>query len=85
MMESHGAGLLLVWEVGSMTVLQSMDMVEISPEIPFPMTMCPEGAVNSKSTGNSSFMAFFLHMEPQDSSRSQLVLRWDGQERFLCL
>lgn len=85
-MESRGAGPLLVWEVGSMTVLlQSMDMVETSPEIPFPVTMCPEGVVNSKTTTNSSSMAFFLHMEPQDSTRSQLVLRWDGQERFLCL
>lgn len=62
-MESRGAGPLLVWEVDSMTVLlQSMDMVETSPEIPFPVTMCPEGVVNSKTTANSSFMAFFFYI-----------------------
>lgn len=43
--------------------------------------------MNSKNMGKSSFMAFFFfsHMEHQDSTRSQLVLRWDGQERFLRL
>lgn len=69
-----------------MTVpLQSTDMVETSPEIPFPMTMCPESVVNSKTTVSSSFMACVLHREPQDSVRRQLVPRRDGQERFVCL
>lgn len=39
-MESPGAGPLSVWEFGSMNVLlQSMDVVETSPEIPSAMTM----------------------------------------------
>lgn len=38
-MESRGAGPLLVWGAGSMNVLlQIMDTVETSPEIPSPMT-----------------------------------------------
>lgn len=38
--------------------------------------------MTSKNTGKSPFMAFlFSHMEPQDSTRNQLVLRWDGQEK----